>query len=118
MSSPAPAPKRPYRLIAVVAIALAGIGALAFVNVKRQARAEEPVGVEGIRTVCKLATIEVALADYTRRTVPKTIDIPFTAEPEAYLFYSGVVTAGFDICDEPTKLDVDHAARIVRLSVP
>src|SRR5262249_1993900 len=64
------------------------------------------------------STIEVALADYARRTVPKTIDLPFTHEPEAFLFYSGVVSAGFDVCDEPTHLDVDHTARVVRIALP
>jgi hypothetical protein len=85
---------------------------------KREAQAQDLVIVEGVRKVCKLATIEVSIADYARRTVPKTIDLPFTAEPEAYLFYSGVVTAGFDVCDEPTRLDVDHTNRVVRLALP
>jgi len=103
--------------LAIVAITI--VAALALVRRARQeARTEELVIVEGVRKVCKLATIEVTLADYARRTVPKTIDLPFTTEPEAYLFYSGVVTAGFDVCDEPTKLDVDHTARVVRLALP
>jgi hypothetical protein len=85
---------------------------------RQQARTDDLLIVEGVHKVCKLATLEVALADYARRTVPKTIDLPFTTEPEAYLFYSGVVTAGFDVCDEPTKLDVDHTARVVRLALP
>jgi len=85
---------------------------------KREAQAQDLVIVEGVRKVCKLATLEIAIADYARRTVPKTIDLPFTTEPEAYLFYSGVVTAGFDVCDQPTRLDVDHKARVVRLTLP
>jgi hypothetical protein len=96
----------------VLGVALIGMRA------RRAAQAEEVVIVEGIRKVCKLATIEVALADYARRTVPKTLDLPFTHEPEAYLFYSGVVSAGFDVCDEPTRIDVDHTARTVRLALP
>jgi hypothetical protein len=122
-SSPPAHPRR--RLItslAIVAVAIAALGivaALVFVQrARREARAEELVIVEGIHKVCKLATIEVALADYARHTVPKTIDLPFTHEPEAYLFFSGVVTAGFDVCDEPTRLDVDHTARVVRLALP
>jgi hypothetical protein len=120
MTSPSPAASsRRRRLLAAGAILAAGAAvALAFVRAKHEERAEELVIVEGIRKVCKLATIEVSLADYSRRTVPKTIDLPFTAEPEAYLFYAGTLTAGFDVCDEPTKLDVDHAARVVRLSLP
>jgi hypothetical protein len=108
------------RLVALAVLAaVAALAALAFVRrARREARAEDLVIVEGIHKVCKLATIEVALADYARRTVPKTIDLPFTDEPEAYLFYSGVVSAGFDVCDEPTRLDVDHTARVVRLSLP
>jgi hypothetical protein len=108
------------RLVALAVVgAVAALAAGAFVRrARREARAEDLVIVEGIHKVCKLATIEVALADYARRTVPKTIDLPFTDEPEAYLFYSGVVSAGFDVCDEPTRLDVDHTARVVRLSLP
>jgi len=117
-SSPPAHPRR--RLVASLAIvAVAIVAALALVQrARREARAEDVLIVEGVRKVCKLATLEVALADYARRTVPKTIDLPFTTEPEAYLFYSGVVTAGFDVCDEPTKLDVDHTARVVRLALP
>jgi hypothetical protein len=123
MTSPPPPapPQRTTRRFVTVALGVLAIAAgLALVSVreKRAARAEELVIVEGVRKVCKLATIEVTLADYARRTVPKTIDLPFTDEPEAYLFYAGVVTAGFDVCDEPTKLDVDHTARVVRLALP
>jgi hypothetical protein len=101
----------------VILVTLAAAFALVQ-RARREARAEELVVVEGVRKVCKLATIEVTLADYARRTVPKTIDLPFTNEPEAFLFYSGVVTAGFDVCDEPTHLDVDHAAHVVHLALP
>jgi len=100
-------------------VVVAVVGAIALIQrAKQQARADDLLIVEGVHKVCKLATLEVALADYARRTVPKTIDLPFTTEPEAYLFYSGVVSAGFDVCDEPTKLDVDHTARVVRLALP
>jgi hypothetical protein len=107
-------------VIAVAAVAAAVVLGVALVGMRarRAAQAEEVVIVEGIRKVCKLATIEVALADYARRTVPKTLDLPFTHEPEAYLFYSGVVSAGFDVCDQPTRIDVDHTARTVRLALP
>jgi hypothetical protein len=103
-------------MVGVVTV-MAAVTALTVVQLSRQERREDLLVVEGVHKVCKLATLEVALADYARRTVPKTIDLPFTTEPEAYLFYSGVVTAGFDVCDEPTKLDVDHAARVVRLTL-
>jgi hypothetical protein len=110
------------RRTALIAAALAagGIGAAVVMTqrARREARAEDLVIVEGIRKVCKLATVEISLADYSRRTVPKTIDLPFTHEPEAFLFYSGVVAAGFDVCDEPARIDVDHAARIVRVVLP
>ena len=121
-STPRPNPALGTRARLVTGVVLASVVAVvAFMQVqraRREARAQELVIVEGIRKVCKLATIEIALADYTRRTVPKAIDLPFTHEPEAYLFYSGVVTAGFDVCDEPTRLDVDHTARVVRLALP
>jgi len=116
------APSRPRRrvfLIAALAV-VAGVLAAGWITarVRQAARNEEMVIVEGIRKVCKLSTIEVALADYARRTVPKTLDLPFTHEPEAYLFYQGVVSAGFDVCDEPTRIDVDHATRVVRVGLP
>jgi hypothetical protein len=101
-----------------VAVVVGLVALLVIRSDQRAARAEDLVIVEGIRKVCKLATIEVALSDYARRTVPKTIDLPFTHEPEAYLFYTGVVSAGFDVCDEPTRLDVDHTARVVRVALP
>jgi hypothetical protein len=107
-------------MFAVVALTAAAVGAAAMIVRRAQlhARAEELVIVEGIRKVCKLATIEISLADYARRTVPKTIDLPFLHEPEAFLFYSGVVAAGFDVCDEPASIRVDHAARAVRVTLP
>jgi hypothetical protein len=101
----------------VALVAAIGIASLLARRAQR-AREEQLVIVEGIRKVCKLATIEIALADYARRTVPRTLDLPFTHDPEAYLFYSGVVSAGFDVCDEPTRIDVDHTARVVRVALP
>jgi hypothetical protein len=116
------APSRPRRRVLLIAAVAAVVGVLVAgwitARVREARRAEEVVIVEGIRKVCKLATIEVALADYARRTVPKTLDLPFTHEPEAYLFYSAVVSAGFDVCDEPTRIDVDHATRVVRVGLP
>jgi hypothetical protein len=110
---------RRRKVFAAVAL-VAAIAGLASVLSRRaqRARAEDLAIVEGVRKVCKLATIEVALADYARRTVPKTLDLPFTHEPEAYLFYSGVVSAGFDVCDQPTRIDVDHTARVVHVALP
>jgi len=107
-------------IVAVSALVAAAVGAgvLLEQRARREARAEDMIIVEGIRKVCKLATIEISLADYARRTVPKTVDLPFTHEPEAFLFYSGVVAAGFDVCDEPARIDVDHAARTVRVVLP
>jgi hypothetical protein len=104
--------------VSVVAAGVVGAGVMLAQRARHEARAEELVIVEGIRKVCKLSTVEISLADYARRTVPKTIDLPFTHEPEAFLFYSGVVAAGFDVCDEPARIDVDHAARAVRVSLP
>jgi hypothetical protein len=105
--------------LVVGALALGAVGGLIGARrARRDAAAEEAVIVEGVRKVCKLATIEVTLADYARHTVPKTIDLPFTTEPEAFLFFSGVVSAGFDVCDQPTRLDVDHRTHVVRLSLP
>jgi Protein of unknown function (DUF4230) len=119
-SGSAPPPRSRRRLVAAAVAGLALVAAAALVaqRVRRGVRAEEMVIVEGIRKVCKLATIEMSLADYARRTVPKTIDLPFTHEPEAYLFYSGVVSAGFDVCDEPVRVDVDHATHVVRVALP
>lgn len=104
--------------VSILAAGAVGAGLMMERRAQREARARDLTIVEGIRKVCKVATIEISLADYARRTVPKTIDLPFTHEPEAYLFYSGVVSAGFDVCDESARIDIDHAARAVRVSLP
>jgi hypothetical protein len=85
---------------------------------RREIRSEELQILQGVRKVCKLSTTEISLADYAKKTVPKTIDLPFTKEPTAYLFYSGVVSAGFDVCDEAAQISVNHAAREVRVTLP
>ncbi|HEX4404687.1 MAG TPA: DUF4230 domain-containing protein [Polyangia bacterium] len=118
-TTPGPPPRaRRYVAVAAVAAAIALTVIVLAQRARRQAREEELVVVEGVRKVCKLSTIEVTLADYARRTVPKTIDLPFTTEPEAFLFYSGVVSAGFDVCDEPTRLEVDPSTRVVHVALP
>jgi hypothetical protein len=60
----------------------------------------------------------MSLADYARKTVPKAVDLPFTKEPTAFLFYAGIVSAGFDICDAPAEIVVKHAEREVRITLP
>lgn len=85
---------------------------------RREIRSEEAQILQGVRKVCKLSTVELSLADYAKKTVPKAIDLPFTKEPTAYLFYSGVVSAGFDVCDGPTEISVNHAKREVRVTLP
>jgi hypothetical protein len=93
-------------------------GAMVANRARKEARAEEVQILQGIRKVCKLATVELSIADYARKTVPKTVDLPFTREPEAYLFYAGIVSAGFDICDDAAGIVVDHATREVRVTLP
>lgn len=93
-------------------------GGLVAYRGRREARAEEVQILQGVRRVCKLATVEMSLADYAKKTVPKTVDLPFTKEPEAYLFYAGIVSAGFDICDTPAGIVVNHAERQVRITLP
>jgi hypothetical protein len=95
-----------------------GTGALVAYRAGREAHAEEMQILQGVRRVCKLATVEVSLADYAKKTVPKSVDLPFTKEPEAYLFYEGIVSAGFDICDAPAGIVVNHAERQVRITLP
>jgi len=95
-----------------------GVGALVAYRARRETHAEEVQIVQGVRRVCKLATVEVSLADYARKTVPKTVDLPFTKDPEAFLFYAGIVSAGFDICDAPAGIVVNHAERQVRITLP
>jgi len=99
-------------------VTIFGTGALVAYRARREAHAEEMQIVQGVRRVCKLATVEVSLADYARKTVPKSVDLPFTKEPEAYLFYAGIVSAGFDICDSPSQIAVNHAERQVRITLP
>ena len=93
-------------------------GAMVARRARRESRAEELMILQGVRKVCKLATVELSLADYARKSVPKTLDLPFTKEPEAFLFYSGVVSAGFDVCDDAAGIDVDHATKEVRVTLP
>jgi hypothetical protein len=100
----------------ILAIFLTG-GLVAYRG-RREARAEEVQILQGVRRVCKLATVEMSLADYAKKTVPKSVDLPFTKEPEAYLFYAGIVSAGFDICDTPAGIVVNHAERQVRITLP
>ena len=95
-----------------------GTGALVAYRASREAQAEKGMILEGVRRVCKLATVEVSLADYAKKTVPKSVDLPFTKEPEAYLFYAGIVSAGFDICDAQSGIVVNHAQREVRMTLP
>jgi len=99
-------------------LSIFGTGALVAYRASREAQAEKKQILEGVRRVCKLATVEVSLADYAKKTVPKSVDLPFTKEPEAYLFYAGIVSAGFDICDAQTGIVVNHAERQVRITLP
>jgi Protein of unknown function (DUF4230) len=85
---------------------------------RREIRAEEAQILQGVRKVCKLSTVELSLADYAKKTVPKAVDLPFTKEATAYLFYSGVVSAGFDVCDGPSQVEVSHSKREVRVRLP
>ncbi len=101
----------------LIAIVLATGGMIAQ-RARREARSEELEILQGVRKVCKLSTVELSLADYAKKTVPKTIDIPFTKEPTAYLFYSGVVSAGFDVCDGAAEISVNHAKREVHVTLP
>lgn len=93
-------------------------GAMVAQRARREARAEEVLILQGVRRVCKLSTVELSLADYARKTVPKSVDLPFTKEAQAYLFYSGVVSAGFDLCDDAASVVVDHATRKVTVRLP
>jgi hypothetical protein len=117
--SPHPRSRRPIvtAVVTLVAVVLA-TGVMLARRARREAHAEELLIVQGVRKVCKLATVEIALADYARRTVPKSVDLPFTTQPEAYLFYSGVASAGVDVCDDAWRIEVDHAARLVRIRLP
>jgi hypothetical protein len=103
--------------IAIVT-AIFGAGALVAHRTRREARAEELLILQGVRRACKLATVEMSLADYAKKRVPKTLDLPFTTQPEAYLFYAGTVSAGFDVCDQVSGLSVDHTLREVRVTLP
>lgn len=94
------------------------LGALVARHTHRLARSEEVQILEGARKVCKLATVELSLADYAKKTVPKSVDLPFTKAPTAFLFYAGTVSAGFDVCDAPAGIAVNHNARQVRITLP
>ena len=119
---PAPVKPRSRRAMVVGYVALIltifGTGALVAYRARREAKAEELQILQGVRRVCKLATVEMSLADYAKKTVPKAVDLPFTKEPQAFLFYAGIVAAGFDICDAPAGIVVNHAERQVRITLP
>jgi hypothetical protein len=102
----------------VLILAILGTGAIVAKRARREGRAEELMILQGVRKVCKLATVELSLADYARKTVPKKVDLPFMKEPEAFLFYAGVVSAGFDVCDDAAGIVVDHATKEVRVTLP
>jgi hypothetical protein len=60
----------------------------------RPAQRRQAEILQGVRRVCKLATVEISLADYAKKKVPKSVDLPFTKEATV-LFYAGIVSAGF-----------------------
>lgn len=122
MVKPLPVKPRSRRAMVVGYVALIltifGTGAMVAYRARREAKAEEVQILQGVRRVCKLATVEMSLADYAKKTVPKSVDLPFTKEPQAFLFYAGIVSAGFDICDMPAGIAVNHAERQVRITLP
>ena len=83
--SPRPRSRRPIviAVVTLVAVVLA-TGVMLARRARRDARAEELLIVQGVRKVCKLATVEIALADYSRRTVPKPVDLPLTTPRFAF----------------------------------
>ena len=101
----------------LIALVLATGGMIAQ-RTRREIRSQELEILQGVRKVCKLSTVELSLADYVKKTVPKTVDLPFTKEPTAYLFYSGVVSAGFDVCEGASTITVNHAKREVSVTLP
>jgi hypothetical protein len=113
-------PSRRTLVVGIVAIvaAIFATGAMVAQRTRRQFQAEEVQILTGVRRVCKLATVELSIADYARKVVPKTVDLPFTEQPEAFLFYSGIVSAGFDVCDHAAGVDVNHRTREVRVTLP
>jgi len=120
--NPLPVKPRSRRAMVVgylaLILAIFVTGALVAYRGRRAAMAEELQILQGVRRVCKLATVEMSLADYAKKTVPKSVDLPFTEEPTAYLFYAGIVSAGFDICDDKAGITVNHAERQVRITLP
>jgi hypothetical protein len=104
-------------VVAIVA-AIFAAGVLVAQRTRREARAEEVLILQGVRRACKLATVEFSLADYAKKRVPKTFDLPFTTQAEAFLFYAGTVSAGFDVCDQVSGVSVNHALREVHVTLP
>ena len=69
-----PHPRRPMTIGTITLIALIMItGVIIGRRTRREIRAEEAQILQGVRKVCKLSTVELQLADYTKKTVPKTI---------------------------------------------
>lgn len=110
---------RALLLIGGAGLAVLAVLAGALLLRQRQTGTQQDLQIlQGVRRVCKLATIEISLADYSRRTLPKTVNLPFTHPAEAFLFYAGVLSAGFDVCDEPSRIRLDHVGRVVEVKLP
>jgi len=119
LSVPAPGSRRAKLIWSASLIAVMLVtGVMVAQRTRRQIRSEELQILQGIRKVCKLSTVELSLADYAKKTLPKAVDLPFTKEPVAYLFYSGIVSAGFDVCEGPAEINVNHATRQVHITLP
>jgi hypothetical protein len=114
-----PSPRSLLRIGAVVLVAgLFVLAVLLFLQQRESGARQNLQILQGVRKVCKLATVEVSLADYSRRSIPRQLALPFAGPSEAFLFYAGVVSAGFDVCDEPSRIRIDHTARVVEVALP
>ena len=57
-------------------------GAMVASRARKEARSEELQILQGIRKVCKLSTVELSIADYARKSVPKASTFPSRASPK------------------------------------
>lgn len=124
--TPADAKRRwPFWFVGMALALVAAVALLAWRHAADQRRQDLQL-LQGVRKVCKLSTVEVSLADYARRTLPPKLtlpfdlplDLPFLEPAEAFLFYAGVISAGFDVCDEPFRIQIDHGTRVVEVALP
>ena len=104
--------------VALVA-AIFAAGALVAHRTRREAHAEEVLILQGVRRVCKLATVELSLADYAKKTRAE-VGRSAVHEASRRRFCSTLAPCrpASTSATAPAGIAVDHAVREVRITLP